>query len=163
VIVTGKIWCFGHDIDTDQIYPGKYLPLTDKQEMSKHAMEGAAGGLEFIDRVEKGDIIVAGRNFGCGSSREHAAVAIRGIGVSAVVAESFARIFHRNAVNTGLPIVVFKGIESFKQGDMLRVETESGKMTNLSQDKVYQGTPVTPLEIEIMESGGLLDYLKSTK
>ena len=163
MIVTGKVWCFGHDIDTDQIYPGKYLPLTDKQEMSRHAMEGAAGGAEFIEQVKKGDIIVAGKNFGCGSSREHATVAIRGIGVSVVIAESFARIFHRNAVNTGLPIIVFNDVEMIKQNDNLKVEIESGKITNLSQDKVYQGIPVTRLETEIMASGGLLDYLKFSK
>ncbi|MGB3341886.1 MAG: 3-isopropylmalate dehydratase [bacterium] len=163
MILTGKVWCFGHDIDTDQIYPGKYLPLTDKQEMSRHAMEGTAGGAEFIDQVKKGDIIVAGKNFGCGSSREHATVAISGIGVSVVIAKSFARIFHRNAVNIGLPIIVFNEIEMIKQGDNLEVEIESGKITNLSQDKVYQGIPVTRLEMEIMASGGLLDYLKSSK
>ena len=106
MIIKGKVWCFGDDVDTDQIYPGKYLPITDKQEMALHAMEGAPGGEEFIENVEPGDIIVAGRNFGCGSSREHAIVAIHGIGISLVIARSFARIFHRNAVNTGLPILL---------------------------------------------------------
>jgi len=163
MIVKGKVWYFGHDIDTDQIYPGKYLPITDKDEMSKHAMEGAAGGVEFIEQVKKGDVIVAGKNFGCGSSREHAAVAIRGIGVSVVIAKSFARIFHRNAVNTGLPIIVLGEVESIKHGDVLEVDIASGKTTNLTQNRFYQGTPVTQLEMEIMSRGGLLDYLKSLK
>lgn len=163
MIVTGKVWSFGNDIDTDQIYPGKYLPLTDKKEMSKHAMEGAAGGADFIDQVKRGDIIVAGKNFGCGSSREHATVAIRGIGVSVVIARSFARIFHRNAVNTGLPIIVLNEVDKIKQGDSLEVEIETGKITNLTQDESYQGVPVTQLEIEIMKNGGLLNYLKSLR
>lgn len=163
MIVTGNVWCFGDDIDTDQIYPGKYLPLTDKQEMSKHAMEGAKGGVEFIDQVNEGDIIVAGKNFGCGSSREHATVAIKGIGVAVVIAKSFARIFHRNAVNTGLPIIVLGTDATINQGDRLKVDIKTGKINNLSKNITHQGTPVTELEMEIMESGGLLDYLKSIK
>lgn len=160
MIIKGKVWCFGDDIDTDQIYPGKYLPITDKQEMALHAMEGAPGGEEFIENVEPGDIIVAGKNFGCGSSREHATVAIHGIGVSLVIARSFARIFHRNAVNTGLPILLFDGIGEIKQGDRLEVNIENGRISNLSQNKVYQGIAITPLEMKIMKAGGLLDYLK---
>lgn len=160
MIIKGRVWCFGADIDTDQIYPGKYLPITDKQEMARHAMEGAPGGEEFKSNVKQGDIIVAGKNFGCGSSREHATVAIHGIGVSLVIARSFARIFHRNAVNTGLPIIVFDEIEGIKQGDKLEVNIETGKLSNLSQNKVFQGIPITSLEMEIMKAGGLLDYLK---
>lgn len=160
MIIKGKVWCFGDDIDTDQIYPGKYLPITDKQEMALHAMEGAPGGEEFIENVEPGDIIVAGRNFGCGSSREHAIVGIHGIGVSLVIARSFARIFHRNAVNTGLPIVLFDGTGEIEQGDRLEVNIENGRISNLSQNKVYQGIAITPFEMKIMKAGGLLDYLK---
>jgi len=160
VIIKGKAWRFGDNIDTDQIYPGKYLPITDKQEMALHAMEGAPGGEEFIENVEPGDIVVAGRNFGCGSSREHAIVAIHGIGVSLLIARSFARIFHRNAVNTGLPIILFDGTGEIKQGDRLEVNIENGRISNLSQNKVYQGIAITPLEMKIMRAGGLLDYLK---
>jgi len=160
VIIKGKVWCFGDDIDTDQIYPGKYLPITDKQEMALHAMEGAPGGEEFMNNVKPGDIVVAGKNFGCGSSREHAIVAIHGIGVSLVIARSFARIFHRNAVNTGLPIILFNGTGEIKQGDRLEVNIENGRISNLSQNKVYQGIAITPLEMKIMKAGGLLDYLK---
>ena len=160
MICKGKAWRFGDNIDTDQIYPGKYLPITDKQEMALHAMEGAPGGEEFIENVEPGDIVVAGRNFGCGSSREHAIVAIHGIGVSLLIARSFARIFHRNAVNTGLPIILFDGTGEIKQGDRLEVNIENGRISNLSQNKVYQGIAITPLEMKIMRAGGLLDYLK---
>ncbi|MGB3478713.1 MAG: 3-isopropylmalate dehydratase small subunit [bacterium] len=163
MIIKGKAWRFGDNIDTDQIYPGKYLPITDKQEMALHAMEGAPGGEEFIENVEPGDIVVAGRNFGCGSSREHAIVAIHGIGVSLLIARSFARIFHRNAVNTGLPILLFDGTGEIKQGDRLEANIENGRISNLSQNKVYQGTAITPLEMKIMKAGGLLDYLKEKK
>ena len=161
MVITGRAWCFGDDIDTDQIYPGKYLPLTDKKEMSKHAMEGASGGLEFIDQVKQGDIIVAGKNFGCGSSREHATVAIKGIGIAAVIARSFARIFHRNAVNTGLPIIVLSKDVKIDHGDEIKVNIKTGEIINLTSHMTYCGTPVTELEMEIMTSGGLLDYLKS--
>ncbi len=159
-MVRGRVWYFGDDIDTDQIYPGKYLPLTDKKTMAKHAMEGAEGGGNFIKQVKPGDIIVAGKNFGCGSSREHAPVAIKEIGISAVVAKSFARIFHRNAVNIGLPILVLKNTEEIKQGDVLEVNWESGEIRSITQKKNYKGKSVSPLEQEIMKAGGLLAYLK---
>ncbi|RLF60724.1 MAG: 3-isopropylmalate dehydratase small subunit, partial [Thermoplasmata archaeon] len=102
--IRGKAWRFGDNIDTDQIFPGAYLTLTDVEEMGKHAMEGVPGKEDFAKRVNKGDIIVAGKNFGCGSSREQAPIAIKGCGISLVIAKSFARIFYRNAVNIGLPI-----------------------------------------------------------
>jgi 3-isopropylmalate/(R)-2-methylmalate dehydratase small subunit len=160
--VKGRVWRFGDDIDTDQIYPGKYLPLTDKEEMAHHALEGADNGLAFIKGVKTGDIIVAGKNFGCGSSREHAPVAIKGIGVSVVIAKSFARIFHRNAVNIGLPIIVSEEVGEIDQGDELLVDIGKGKIIDQTKDKVYQGIPVTKLEMEIMMQGGLLAYLKSS-
>ena len=119
MILRGKVWQFGDDIDTDQIYPGKYLPLTDKQEMARHAMEGTENGPDFLNQVRNGDIIVAGKNFGCGSSREHAPVAIKGAGISVVIAESFARIFHRNCVNTGLPILILESTAGLGNGDVI--------------------------------------------
>lgn len=112
-----------------------------------------------MNNVKPGDIVVAGKNFGCGSSREHAIVAIHGIGISLVIARSFARIFHRNAVNTGLPIILFDGTGEIKQGDRLEVNIENGRISNLSQNKAYQGIAITPFEMEIMKAGGLLDYL----
>jgi 3-isopropylmalate/(R)-2-methylmalate dehydratase small subunit len=163
VSVSGRAWKFGDDVDTDQIYPGKYLPLTDKGEMARHAMEGAEGGGDFIEKVQPGDILVAGKNFGCGSSREHAAVAIKGSGVSVIIAKSFARIFHRNAVNTGLPILELEQVEEIQPGDTLEVDAERGIVKNRTQDKVYHAKPVSALEMNIMKAGGLLAYLKDTE
>ena len=157
-VLKGKVWRFGDDIDTDQIYPGKYLPLTDKKEMARHAMEGTKDGDKFISNVESDDIIVAGKNFGCGSSREHATVAIKGCGVSVVIAKSFARIFHRNCVNTALPIFQLEDVEQINEGDVLEVNTESGEIKNITQNEVYKATPVSQLEREIMKAGGLLKY-----
>jgi 3-isopropylmalate/(R)-2-methylmalate dehydratase small subunit len=159
--IIGAVWQFGDDIDTDQIYPGKYLPLTDKKEMACHAMEGAQGGEEFITHVRPGDIIVAGTNFGCGSSREHAAVAIKGIGVSVVIARSFARIFRRNAVNIGLPIIEIDKPESLAQGTTLEVYTKTGTIYNRTTGCQIKGQALSPLEMVIMNAGGLLEYLKT--
>lgn len=159
----GRAWLFGDDIDTDQIYPGKYLPLTDKEEMARHAMEGSDGGSDFIRGVRQGDVLVAGKNFGCGSSREHAAVAIKGIGVAVVIARSFARIFRRNAVNTGLPIIELSDISGIKQGDVLEVSEATGVITNVTGGKEYQGVPLSSLEMEILRAHGLLEYLKQER
>ena len=161
--IRGRSWTFGNDVDTDQIYPGKYLPITDKQEMAKHAMEGTDCGPNFIKNVKPGDIIVAGKNFGCGSSREHAAVAIKGRGISVIIAKSFARIFHRNCVNTGLPILQLDETAQIKQGDTLDVNLESGDIKNITQNKNYKAKPVSTLEIEIMKAGGLLSYLRNAE
>ncbi len=158
--IKGRVWKFGDDIDTDQIYPGKYLPLTDKKEMARHAMEGTDKGERFLKEIKASDIIVAGKNFGCGSSREHAPVAIKGIGVSVVIAESFARIFHRNCVNTGLPILVLDDTRRLEDGDMLEVDFKSGAIRNATKDEVLQAVTLSALEVEIMEAGGLLSYLK---
>ena len=156
----GNVWVFGDDIDTDQIYPGKYLPLTDKQEMARHAMEGVEGGLSFIERVRPGDILVAGKNFGCGSSREHAVVALKGIGVCVVVARSFARIFRRNAVNIGLPILQSDAIDSLQNGDRVEIELDTGIIRNMKSGTEIQAHTVSALEMSIMRAGGLLPYLK---
>jgi 3-isopropylmalate/(R)-2-methylmalate dehydratase small subunit len=160
MIVKGKVWKFGDDIDTDQIYPGKYLPLTDKEEMARHAMEGTENGAEFLNNVHSGDIIVAGKNFGCGSSREHAPVAIKGIGISVMIAESFARIFHRNCVNTGLPILILEPTAGLSDGDMLEVDVTSGSIKNETKNELLQAATLSTLELEIMRAGGLLSYLK---
>ncbi|MEW6685623.1 MAG: 3-isopropylmalate dehydratase small subunit [Candidatus Edwardsbacteria bacterium] len=160
MVVKGEVWKFGDDIDTDQIYPGKYLPLTDKKEMAKHAMEGVEGGEDFLRGVESGDILVAGKNFGCGSSREHAAIAIKGAGIQIVMAKSFARIFYRNCINMALPILEMQEIDEINQGDELNIDIKSGKIENLTTGKKYQAHPMTGLESEIMEAGGLLEYLK---
>jgi 3-isopropylmalate/(R)-2-methylmalate dehydratase small subunit len=124
-------------------------------------MEGTEGVADFIKNIKRGDIIVAGKNFGCGSSREHATVAIKGIGVSVVIAESFARIFHRNAVNTGLPIFILENTEEIEKGDELEVNLETGRIKNITKSKELKGRPVSSLEMEIMKAGGLLEYLKT--
>ncbi|MEO0138040.1 MAG: 3-isopropylmalate dehydratase small subunit [candidate division WOR-3 bacterium] len=160
-VFRGRAWCFGDDIDTDQIYPGKYLPLTDKVEMAKHAMEGTDRGEEFLKHVQPGDIIVAGKNFGCGSSREHAAIAIKGAGINLVIAESFARIFHRNCVNTALITLELKEAKEINDGDILEVNVDTGEVNNLTQGKRYKAAPLSELEKEIINAGGLLKYLKS--
>jgi 3-isopropylmalate/(R)-2-methylmalate dehydratase small subunit len=160
MILKGKIWIFGDDIDTDQIYPGKYLPITDKKEMARHAMEGADGGGEFLEYVQTGDMVVAGKNFGCGSSREHAPVALRGAGISAVIARSFARIFRRNAVNTGLPILELDDIEHLGKGDIIEVDTHTGSIRDSKGKVIGHARTVSDLEMAIMEAGGLLRYLK---
>ncbi len=160
MIARGRVWKFGDDIDTDQIYPGQYLPVTDKAEMARHAMEGTDRGDEFINGVSKGDIIVAGRNFGCGSSREHAPVAIKGIGIAVVIAVSFARIFHRNCVNTGLPILMFDNTGMLADGDILEIDVSSGSIKNETRGEQLQALTLSALEIEIMQAGGLLEFLR---
>jgi 3-isopropylmalate/(R)-2-methylmalate dehydratase small subunit len=160
MMIKGRVWVFGDDIDTDQIYPGKYLPLTDKSEMACHAMEGALQGEDFIQQVQTGDVLVAGKNFGCGSSREHAAVALQGIGVSVVVARSFARIFRRNAVNIGLPILQLDDISTLKKGNTIEVDLDTGKIKDLTSNTILQARTVSQLEMQIMDAGGLLSFLK---
>ncbi len=155
----GAAWRFGDDIDTDQIYPGKYLPLTDKDEMGKVAMSGVDGFEDFAQRISEGDVIVAGENFGCGSSREHAVVTLRYAGVSVVVAKSFARIFYRNAVNLGYPILESDALDHVGQGDRLEVDAETGVIRNLTKGEEYACTTLSGLERDISAAGGLIPYL----
>jgi 3-isopropylmalate/(R)-2-methylmalate dehydratase small subunit len=158
----GKAWVAGDDIDTDQIYHGQYLPLTDPKEMAKHAMEFVPGMENFAKEVRFGDIVVAGKNFGCGSSREHAVVCLKENGVSCVVADSFARIFYRNAVNLGFPLLECPAVSKMvKTGDQVEVDMETGQVTNLSTGKKTKGNLPSGLELEIAEKGGLLNYLKA--
>ena len=159
--IKGRAWRFGDNIDTDQIFPGAYLTLTDIEEMGKHAMEGAPGREDFARKVNRGDIIVAGKNFGCGSSREQAPIAIKGCGISLVIAKSFARIFYRNAVNIGLPIMECKDIDKIDDGDILEVDLESGEINDIDKNITLKGSSVTSLEFEIMKAGGLIPYLKN--
>jgi len=162
MVIKGKVWLFGEDIDTDQIYPGKYLPITDKEEMARHAMEGAEGGRGFISHVKAGDVLVAGKNFGCGSSREHAVVALKGIGISVVIARSFARIFRRNAVNIGMPILQFDGADNLHQGDVVEIHLATGEVVDVAHNTTYRAKTVSELEMSIMKAGGLLPFLKNT-
>jgi len=158
-IVRGRVWKFGDDVNTDVIYPGKYLPLTDPEEMAAHAFEGVRP--EFAKEVKQGDIVVAGRYFGCGSSREQAATCLRALGVGVVVAESFARIFYRNAINQGLPILVCPGIsEQVEEGQELEVDLRRGSVKNLTTGAVLQAQPLPEFVLGILEAGGLIPWLR---
>ena len=154
--LSGKVWCFGDNIDTDLIIAARYLNTSDPKELAKHVMEDADP--EFVKKVGLGDIIVAGENFGCGSSREHASIALKAAGVSAVVAKSFARIFYRNAFNTGLPIFELSETGEIKEGDMLSISMESGEIKNGA--KTYRFTPIPPFMQELLACGGLMNYAK---
>ena len=158
MILKGKAWKFGADVDTDLIIPARYLNTSDPKELAKHCMEDVDPS--FASKVSPGDVIVAGNNFGCGSSREHAPIAIKTAGVSCVVAASFARIFYRNAFNLGLPILESpEAAEAVKTGDELEVDLATGKITNLSQGRTYQAQPVPPFMQELLAAGGLMPYV----
>ena len=160
--VVGKVWVVGHDVDTDQIYHGQYLPLTDPAEMAKHAMEYVPGMETFAAQVKVGDIVLAGRNFGCGSSREHAVLCLQHAGVVMVIAESFGRIFYRNAINLGFPLLECPGIADFAStGQQVQADPVSGMIENLDSGQKIKGQPLSGLERQIMERGGLLKYLRA--
>jgi 3-isopropylmalate/(R)-2-methylmalate dehydratase small subunit len=160
-VFKGHAWVVGDDIDTDMIYHGSYLPLTDPKEMAKHALEYLPGMEDFTERVQPGDILVAGKNFGCGSSREHAVITLQYNDVAAIVAESFSRIFYRNAVNLGYPILEVPRItEEVETGDELEVDANTGRVRNLTRGTEIQGTPLSGLEKDIMTAGGLFGFLK---
>ncbi len=157
--VKGKVIKFGNNIDTDVILPGKWLSLIDPKELAKHAMEGLDAG--FPDKAAKGIIIIGGKNFGCGSSREQAPLALRYAGVQCVVAESFARIFFRNSINIGLPVIDCKGSSSAaNDGDEVVVDLETGRIQNLTAGKSLQGTRLPPFIMEILTDGGLIENLR---
>lgn len=155
----GKVHKFGADIDTDAIIPARYLNTSDPAELAQHCMEDADS--RFPARVKAGDIIVADKNFGCGSSREHAPIAIKAAGVSCVVAKSFARIFYRNAINIGLPILeCAAAVDGAAEGDELQVNLETGSIKNLRTSQEFKAIPFPPFMQAIMAEGGLINYLK---
>ncbi len=155
----GKAWKFGADIDTDAIIPARYLNTSDPAELAKHVMEDADAS--FPSKVKKGEIIVALKNFGCGSSREHAPIAIKEAGISCVIAHSFARIFYRNSINIGLPILESpEAAEKIKEGDEVSVDLESGTISNLTTGETYKSAPFPPFMREIMDKGGLIAYVQ---
>ena len=157
--VKGKAIKFGNNIDTDVILPGKWLSLIDPKELAKHAMEGLDAG--FPEKAAKGIIIIGGKNFGCGSSREQAPLALKYAGVQCVLAESFARIFFRNSINIGLPVIECKGISAaVNEGDEVAVNFEAGKIQNQTQKKKMQGTKLPPFILEILTDGGLIENLR---
>lgn len=157
--ISGTAIKFGNNIDTDVILPGKYLVLVDPKELAKHALEGLDPA--FPDKAKKGVIIVGGKNFGCGSSREQAPLALKYSGVKCVIAESFARIFFRNAINIGLPVIECKDIsEAVSDGDKLTVDFETGKIEDVSKGKCFQVKKLPPFIQEILSDGGLINNLQ---
>ena len=157
----GKAWKFGENIDTDLIIAARYLNTSDEKVLASHLMEDARA--DFVSLISKGDIIVAGENFGCGSSRENAPVAIKAAGIAAVIAKSYARIFYRNAFNTGLPILEIKETDSICEGDVLEIDLQGGVIKNITQNTQYHFTPIPPFMLELLEAGGLIPYAKSQK
>jgi len=158
--MNGKSWKYGDNVNTDEIIPARYLNTTDVKELASHCMEDIDP--EFVKKAEKGDIIVAGGNFGCGSSREHAPISIKAFGISCVIAKSFARIFFRNAINIGLPI--FESEEAsaeMNDGDEVKVDINSGKITNLTTNREYSFTLFADEMKDIIQAGGLMEYIKA--
>ena len=159
MILKGKVWKFGNNIDTDAIIPARYLNTSDPDELAKHIMEDA--DKDFPDKVKKGDLIIAEANFGCGSSREHAPIAIKAAGIQAVIAKSFARIFYRNSFNIGLPIFESEeASDKITEGDVIEVDADRGTIKNLTKNEEYTAKPIPPFMQELIAAGGLIEWTK---
>lgn len=155
----GKAFRYGRDIDTDVIIPARYLNTSDPSELAKHCMEDL--DTKFVEKVELGDMIVADENFGCGSSREHAPIAIKAAGIDVVIAKSFARIFYRNAINTGLAIMECpEAVDAIEDGDVIEVDTDSGTIVDVTKNETFQAQPFPEFIAEIIEKGGLVNRWK---
>lgn len=154
--IAGRVWKFGNNVDTDQIIPAEYLVSADNKFLAEHAFEKVRG--DFAKKAKKGDIIVAGDNFGCGSSREHAPRALLGLGISAVIAKSFARIFYRNSINLALPLV--ECTLKFSEGDKAEVDFKKGTVRNISSGRQSKFTPLPEFLSNLMASGGLVPYVQ---
>jgi len=155
----GKVWKFGDDIDTDLIIPARYLNVSDGSELAKHCFIEIRP--DFAKDVSSGDILVAGRNFGCGSSREHAPLAIRESGVSVIIAKSFARIFYRNAFNIGLPLLESEeAAEGILEGEQIAVNLASGECKSIDSGKIYTARPIPDFMRQLIKAGGLVDYIR---
>lgn len=155
----GKVFRYGDNVDTDVIIPARYLNTSDSKELAKHCMEDIDEN--FVKEVKKGDIIVAEKNFGCGSSREHAPICIKESGVSCVIAKTFARIFYRNAINIGLPIVECEAaVDGIEKDDLVEIDFETGLITNLTKQETYQGQLFPEFMQRIIKSNGLINYIK---
>lgn len=156
----GKVYKYGDNVDTDVIIPARYLNITDGMELTKHCMEDI--DKEFIKTVQKGDIMVAQKNFGCGSSREHAPLVIKCAGVSCVIAETFARIFYRNAINIGLPIIeCAEAANAIEAGDEVEIDFDSGMIHNITKNESYKGQAFPPFMQKIISAGGLINYINA--
>ena len=157
--LSGRVHKYGANVDTDAIIPARYLNISDPAELAKHCMEGI--DTDFVGRVRPGDIIVAGANFGCGSSREHAPMAIKAAGISCVIAQSFARIFFRNAINIGLPIMeCVEAVEGTQPGEVLEVELDRGVIKNITREKVFRAKPYPDFMLGLVSAGGLIEHTK---
>ncbi len=154
----GRVWKFGDDIDTDVIIQGKYLVINEPEELARHVFENVRP--EFAKEVKKGDFVVAGENFGCGSSREHAPLALKATGVSAVIAKSFARIFFRNAINIGLRVLECKDADRIEEGDEIEVDYSKGIIINKTKGEEYEIKPLPEFLEQIIECGGLVEFGK---
>lgn len=157
--ICGKVFKYGDNVDTDVIIPARYLNTADANELAKHCMEDIDSS--FVSKVAPGDIMVAGRNFGCGSSREHAPLAIKASGISCVIASTFARIFYRNAINIGLPIMECPdAVDSIAAGDQLSVDLSSGTITDITSGKTFKAEPFPPFMQDLIAAGGLAAYMR---
>ena len=158
-MIRGKVHKYGADVNTDVIIPARYLNVSEPDELARHCMEDIDA--DFINRMQPGDIIVADTNFGCGSSREHAPLAIKAAGVGCVIARSFARIFYRNALNIGLPILeCVEAVDKTDAGDVLEVELSTGEIVNTTKGLTFKAEPIPDFMLELIESGGLIEYTK---
>lgn len=158
MIIKGRVWIFGDDVDTDAIIPARYLTTSDPAKLAEHVMEDA--DKDFPKKVIPGDIIVAGKNFGCGSSREHAPIAIKAAGIGAVVAVSFARIFYRNAFNIGLPIFEAPEISGVGEGDIVEIDADGGVIKDVTRGTGFSAKPIPPFMQELISAGGLIEWTK---
>lgn len=163
MILKGKAHVYNRDhINTDEIIPGRYLNTDNEKELAKHAMEDL--DMEFVKKVKEGDIVVASKDFGCGSSREHAIWSLRGAGIRAVIAETFARIYYRNSINNGLLAIECKGAASnISTGDDIEIDVKGGKIKNITRGKTLAFTPIPQFALDIIDSKGLLNYIKQKK
>jgi 3-isopropylmalate/(R)-2-methylmalate dehydratase small subunit len=160
MLIRGRIWRFGNDVDTDAIIPARYLNTSDPHELARHVMEDA--DRDFPQKVKAGDLIVAGKNFGCGSSREHAPIALKAAGIQGIVAKSFARIFYRNAFNIGLPI--FESEEAsdrIQEGDEIEIDADKGIIRNLTTHEQYHANLIPPFMQELIQAGGLVEWTRN--
>ena len=157
-VITGKVWKFGDNIDTDLIIAARYLNTSDPHELAKHVMEDADP--DFPKKMSPGDIIVAGYNFGSGSSREHAPIALKAAGISAVIAKSFARIFYRNSFNMGLPIFELLESDEINEGDLIKIDLDNGTIENFNTKKTYNFQPIPEFMQELIAAGGLINYAR---
>ncbi|MCK8826195.1 3-isopropylmalate dehydratase small subunit [Natroniella acetigena] len=157
--IKGQVWKYGDDVDTDVIIPARYLNTSNPKELAKHCMEDIDEN--FVDKMSNGDLIVAEDNFGCGSSREHAPLAIKAAGVSCVIANSFARIFYRNSINIGLPILECpEAVAGIAEGDQVEVDVDSGLIKNLTKEEEYQAAAFPEFMQELIDAGGLVNYVR---